>query len=674
MANESRLDRIKSKQTQEESADIQEATPRVERIKQKKQKAETEETLKTTLGEDAWNFVVQTAYAANKSVTDTIDFFGTDIINGLMGEAGIDARIPSATDALDTYAGESNLQEGLLKDMANMGGQTGMMALSAASLLKRAGTQLPKVLPGESALLGSARQITDISTPVLAAEGGLGVASGYGAEYGKDIGGATGEVIGAVAAPFSVGAAFPKIGRGVVNVAKKLDPANQTTHSIIAKEAITEEAERIIYEQAQRSGMTREEIIKRYNQLGEQGTLADVDPTFAHAVRVVTDQNPKFQGAASRQLKDRAAGQSERVEASLDKSMDTGGRSIESDLDALDERLQPQIRDAYDRAAQKPLRLSPILKSMIESPKGYFKDASRAARKELETKRAAGEQVSHFHIIDEHKKAMDDLIGKAIRNGENQKARNLIQAKNSMLKEVDEAIPEYAEARRLYAGRASLDSAFELGQTFIKPTAKVRDIKAEVEMMTPLEKHYYKLGVKRGFQDIAETENVSRDLVNKYFKKGGSGDKLKILFDDDESYNSFINTIQNETDFSVTKNIVTGGSNTARRLEQMDRMDKKVAKAIIDPSASNTEKVKRVGSIIGDIGKPDNAAKFEAAKLKAGEILTNTGLSKKEIDRILVKGNEKELIDMLNRISPEFNTLHSQTVRTGTAAAATSEN
>ena len=165
--------------------------------------------------------------------------------------------------------------------------------------------------------------------------------SGGAAEIGQEYGGDTGEAVAAIAAPLAGATLFPKIGRGIQAVAKDVyDNINPNAQgslpaSVLAKKAVTEEAERIIHEQAMRSGMTRDEIVQRYKDTGEVGTLADVNPTFAHAVRTVANNEPAFEGASTRQLQDRVEGQAERVGSSLEEVSGIKNRDVVNELNGI---------------------------------------------------------------------------------------------------------------------------------------------------------------------------------------------------------------------------------------------------------------------------------------------------------------------------------------------------
>lgn len=617
------------------------------------------------LGEGAYNSLIQLAYGANKSVAELADFFGTDIINYALERVGVDARIPSAKGALDQYAGQSDLEEGLYKDSLTAGGELGLMGLGMSGLLKQGGKQLAPMMAGESALTGSLRQMTDVTPKMMAGETGLGVTGGMGGEVGKEYGGATGEVIGNIAGTVGGATVKPLVTRGLKNLDNVLRMQPDPSQAMAI-----EQAEEIIQQMSVRSGLTPDEIIAKYNQLGEKGTLADVDPVFAQAVRTITNENDTLQGSVTRQYRDRQIDSGERVEKAFNSSLKTEGRDVDSELNKYDEILQPKIKEKYAEASKQPLSLSPKLQNMIEKPKGFFKKAASDAANRLETRRANGDVITHFDIIDEHKKALDNMIGEAIRQGRNEDARLLMQSKHALIDEVDVAIPAYKEARQLYAGRASNESAALLGENFLK--TRPRDIEADLKRMSPLEKQFYRLGAKRALEDKVSDLNITRDAMSAIFGKKGSINKLRVLFDDDKSFNAFRDQMQREADFSLTKRIVEGNSSTVRQLKQDEAMSKRLTQVATDLRSSNLEKGNQFLSIITDMSKPDDIKIFEQAKRKAGEFLTNENVDPKKIEALMQAGREKELMKLLEKTARKAHRL-SSVVTTNQAAQAVKE-
>lgn len=602
------------------------------------------------LSEKAYNAIVQMAYGANKSLTDTIDFFGTDIINAGLAKMGLPDRLPSATATLDKYAGQSALPEGTLKDVATATGSTAMLGLNTAGALKQGAAMLPKVAQGEGVATGMLRQVGDISPKMIAAETGLSGVSGGGGELGKTVSdnpnlSLAGEIGGAVVAPLTVAGVGGITSSAIRNSLAILKDTR--TPSIKQKEQITDLSKKLIIEEAKKSGKTPKEISESLYLMGDEGTLADTDPVLAHAVRVAVNEDAGLQGSISRQLTERTRKQGTRLEAALDESMGTKGGDLTKQIDELDNELQPKIKQLYDDSRNAPLKLSPKLLNMIQEPKGLFKPAAKKAAEKLETREAMGEEITPFDLVDAHKKALDDLIGKAARDGEMDNMRLLVKAKNSMLEEVDSVVPSYKEARMTYAGRESLLAAADLGEQFFKRNTQPRDVQEALKNMSEQEIYFYKLGVKRGIENEIGSADMNRDIIKALLNKGNTNDKLRLLFNDEKQMNKFKQVIENESDFMTTKNIVIGNSTTFRQAKQDEAASKQMLNVATDLNLTNLAKGKQFLGIVRGLDNPTDEEILKQAKIEAGKFLTTEGIDPARVEQLLQNGMEKELKKLL---------------------------
>lgn len=166
------------------------------------------------IGSTALNTAGDFASAVNRSVVDGVDFFTTDLVNNTLQLAGSDKRIPTfrqGADAIGATQG-NNLEPGLLKDIAETAGETVAIGASVGSAVRGAASKLPAIQEGtESVAKGVLRQFGGGSATDDAATAAL---SAVGAEAGEEVGGDTGRLVGAVAAPLSPAAAKGAISQG----------------------------------------------------------------------------------------------------------------------------------------------------------------------------------------------------------------------------------------------------------------------------------------------------------------------------------------------------------------------------------------------------------------------------------------------------------------------------
>lgn len=139
------------------------------------------------------------AAGVNRPIFQLIDTFGTDTVNAALNLAGSKRQIPGMMETFGAERGEF-AGEGLGTDIAATAGELASMGGLTGAALRGAAKALPTVTRGESALVGTARELTK-TRPTI--EAGAGALSGVGQEVGQEVGGEAGAVIGGLAAPLA---------------------------------------------------------------------------------------------------------------------------------------------------------------------------------------------------------------------------------------------------------------------------------------------------------------------------------------------------------------------------------------------------------------------------------------------------------------------------------------
>ena len=154
----------------------------------------------------------------NAGALGLVDFLTTDQINSVLEISGSDKRVPSLTSQFQGVPEVEGgfMEDGLAKDIVRGSGKLAPSALSTGALARNAAANLPRVAQGESALVGTVREMGKI-TPAQDVAGG--VLSGGGGEVGQEVGGDTGRLVGSVAAPVA-GFAVPSVAKGVTNTVR----------------------------------------------------------------------------------------------------------------------------------------------------------------------------------------------------------------------------------------------------------------------------------------------------------------------------------------------------------------------------------------------------------------------------------------------------------------------
>ena len=172
--------------------------------------------------QQAGNVAMEAVAGFNRSLLGLADIVGPNTIAAvgeLVGkDLGVDPQFFTKTfgEERGAFAGD-----GLATDIAATAGELTSLGGVTGLALKGAGKLLPAATTGESALIGSARQVAQTAP---ASEAALGGVSGVGQEVGRELGGETGALVGGVVAPLGAAGIFqvlrPKFG---VNTPKLID-------------------------------------------------------------------------------------------------------------------------------------------------------------------------------------------------------------------------------------------------------------------------------------------------------------------------------------------------------------------------------------------------------------------------------------------------------------------
>jgi len=609
------------------------------------------------------SWIIEGAAAMNRPVAEFLDFLGPDTANAVLSLAGSETRVPTLMDNIPGIQG-GFMDDGLAKDVVRAAGETATIAgTGGAGLTKYAST-----LPQQGANLAQ-NVIKSVAATTPTAEAAFGAVSGAGGEIGENAGGEIGKLVGQIISPLAASGSLSAlkgiISRGVDGISELMKPLSQLSE---------ESASKLLAERMVRENLTPEEVLMKLREIGPDAMPADLGNNFARLLRSASNEIPRIEALSKSALDGRSLGQSARITESMEGSTGTTGLSVDDELKRIDMTLKPQIDEAYKIAKQKGEQVifpeKPKLPSgvrMTDATSGKAKaevkpkqtrlqalldganvsgQAKKAADAEISAKRLSGEQVTKLDIIDAHKRALDDIIGAAIRSGEQNKARNFIKIKNMIVDEVDSLLPEYKSARDLFAGKAELENAAEIGKEFMKPSFKSKDVEDLVKGMSDSEKKFFKLGAKEAILSKMDESNIGADLVKRLFNKNGSMRKLRPLFDSEESFNDFASTLEKESLFNLTRRAAQANSTTAK--QQMDA--KTVQEDINEIAAYSGEPISvlnRLSKTLLNIDKDKETKAYRDALESAGELLIAKGVDAEKIIPLLEKGRSQQIRKLL---------------------------
>lgn len=484
---------------------------------------------------------------------------------------------------------------------------------------------------GAHRVLGSqiAKQSPKLAAAALgAAEGGI-YGAGAAAPGERTSGATTGAAIGAVAAPLG-GYALEKSGNALGHVsrfiAKKLNetPKNQ--------------AVRLIRDAAERAGLNSDEVVARYEALGPEGLLADVDDNYRGLARALTDQLGEAKRTGREVIEGRQMGTVGRVVDATKKAI--SGDDADSTIKTMAADMKAKARPFYASADQSPFAFDDYTKTVIESVP-EVKRAYQKAIRQMSGKRATGEQVGHMRLIDAMKKNLDDKIGEHIRAGRNNAASDLIKVKNEILSRVDAQVPDYKTARNIYSGQKRLMDMVDKGRDFFGMSS--REFDDIVTGATDSELQMLRTGAARAILDKMENTQFTHDAAKKLVNTQGMQSKLLRLFKSEDDALAFIRQMQREAEFIRTRQVVNGGSPTSQNLAVGDGLNEILDNAHSlagtgDPTATALSLVGRL------FGKKPPSPEVIA---EATELLFNKGLTPQVLRSAVAPTQSSRVVDPL---------------------------
>ena len=592
--------------------------------------------------------IMEFANAAGRSIADVVDFFGPEAINSALQIAGSERRVPTVRGSLESVGAlapaGAYMQPGLSQQIVSGAGEAIPAAMGGQGLLRtlaRSATPLAPQIPTTGQ-----RVVRSIASTTPAQEAVATTGAVIGGEIGQETGipgaGLAGSIVGGMSA-------IPVI-RGIDRMMTDTNDFQAMAGNL--SRVRTDIAAEMLAKSLRASGMSVDDALERYRALGPNALPADIDDSFRQILRASMNVDEGISGQARRQVAARQRGAGQRITESLDI---ISADNIDDYMSQLDATLGPQVRAMYDAAAAQPVSLSGRLRTLMQGDNSLGR-ARAEAESRLADRRAAGDKISHFDLIDETKRVLDDNIGTALNAGRRNEARNLIRLKNELVAEADSQLPEYASARRLYAGKAAIEDAAKLGSTIFKIDA--RELQNLASAMNPQERNAYILAAKDAIINQIDRTGMNRNQVQALFGRNGDAMKLATLFDSQRSMQRFMDSLKRETDFALTRNAVIGNSTTA---EQLSRIRESLAprggyrQAISQAASVLTSGPASIGrevaGIIDNINSEKGSDLYIKGLSQAGDILLASGMEARELENILRSGSIDRLTTELRRIA-----------------------
>ena len=374
-------------------------------------------------------------------------------------------------------------------------------------------------------------------------------------------GGAVGGALGAVGAPvLDLGAKVVKhLGKPIVDRAKQAMLGSNKSDAV-----------KYLSEALAREGFDSVDDIAKTSR--GDANLADLTESGRGALEgIVADvQNPGVKKLVRETLLKRNDEQQSRIFGNLYAKMGISPEmTVKDAVKAVKADRAAKAKPLYDEARSKSVQFTPYMKAVLHERTGVpeLKTAFKEAEKRMATKRASGEKVSHIDILDEMKRVLDDDIEGLLRQGSRNRARDLIQVKNNILKDVDAQIPSYKAARNSYAGDSALLDAAERGKRIFRED--IDNLDDLVEGMVDSEKEMFRLGAIKTIREKMMMAREGTNSVNRIASELNL-EKIRKAFPTDESFNEFKKDIKFEASIFDTSRVLHNSATAIRQASQKD--------------------------------------------------------------------------------------------------------
>ncbi len=215
--------------------------------------------------------------------------------------------------------------------------------------------------------------------------------------------------------------------------------------------------------------------------------------------------------------------------------------------------------------------------------------------------------------IDAWKKGLDAKIessagsSNALSRSEARAYRNKL---NGILDRVDTEVSDYAAARDNFRGNSELKEAAEAGASHFSPSQSADYLKRTLPDMSDGEQEVYRANAINAAVAKIRTMAANPDLpdaargtniVQRVMGTEDAGKRLRMLFPDENSYNTFVQQMEQEAKYPQTNQFIRNQSSTAAQLAENQVSPGAMRDALLSP-VSRMAKLRLAGRALQTIG------------------------------------------------------------------------
>lgn len=332
--------------------------------------------------------------------------------------------------------------------------------------------------------------------------------------------------------------------------------------------------------------ITLDDAARMLQELGPRSVLADLGDAAGRLGRATTSQLGPAASRTKRFL-DQRQGENQTALRQTARRAAAGEGFDRSVVDIIN-TAETQAKPIYDEVFSEVIDFTPMMQGLLQRP--ALRSAQRRAARILENEGFSTDiinDVTDVRYMDAVKRALDDQIGAARRSARNNEARVLTQLKNDFVGEIDRQVPRYADARNVFAGEQAIREAVEFGQTAFRGKVDPADFRQTVGQMTDSERQGARIGFLRWLTTEVANESVNRSsLARRFAERPAFQSMVNDLFPDQQAVMQFLRESAAQARFGQTRNLVTGGSPTSPRQQDIAALQPGLLRTVIDSTAT----------------------------------------------------------------------------------------
>lgn len=383
----------------------------------------------------------------------------------------------------------------------------------------------------------------------------------------------------------------------------------------------SEKAGRYIRERLQADGITPESVGEFQASSQGAGRLVDQGDNTRALGEAAAQRDLEARKIAYDTVEDRQLAQQGRLEKAVRDEVDPGWGEFGPYLKKIKDGLKEQAAPLYEAAYEKAARLTPDLSAILNHTS--MRPVIQEAMKRMDMKGAGGNIVgTSVQFYDQVARVLSDRIGQARRSGEKELASDLIGIRNRLLREVDEQVPEYAQARATFRGGKAMENAAEEGRNLLTGKKYLEDIQEITQDYSEAEWTSFRIGAVRSILNKMKDAGMTHDATRKITGSTRVQEIIGEIFPDRAALDRFLKTLDVEGAMATTRQNTKFNSRTAMREEEQNLI-REGAGMLFDTGTGNkfglVIRLQRfVGNLFGE--KMDRETAREIAKQLYEEI------------------------------------------------------